>query len=293
MREVLFALAVLTASGVAAGSQPAAQLDSATTWHTGNKSLGGFSGLHLTPDGARFVAISDKGTFATGRLDRQDGQIVGVSEVTSGPLLSTKGEALDAQNVDAEGLAIAPDGTTYVSFESNDRIAVSAGIGLTPSELLKRQEFTRLQDNSALEAIALAPDGTLIAIPERSGRLERPFPVFRWKDGEEVETWALERIGEYLVTDATFDQQGRLYVLERRFEWGQLGFSTRVRRFQPDADGPGTGEILLQTPFGTHGNLEGISVWQDDTGQYRMTLISDDNFSHFLSTQFVEYILAD
>ena len=41
----------------------------------------------------------------------------------------------------------------------------------------------RLQDNSGLEALAIDADGALYAIPERSGDWERPFPVYRLRDG--------------------------------------------------------------------------------------------------------------
>ena len=48
-------------------------------------------------------------------------------------------------------------------------------------------------------------------------------------------------------------------------------------------------ETLLTTATGTYGNLEGISVWQDDSGQTFMTLVSDDNFRGYLASELVEY----
>jgi hypothetical protein len=40
-------------------------------------------------------------------------------------------------------------------------------------------------------------------------------------------------------------------------------------------------------------NLEGISVWQDVSGQTHLTLVSDDNFLPFQNTQIIEYSVLD
>ena len=83
---------------------------------------------------------------------------------------------------------------------------------------------------------------------------------------------------------------GRLYVLEREFaKW--RGFATRVRSFAYGADGLTDEQLVLQTPIGQHDNLEGLAVWQDDTGAIRLTMVSDDNFFVFQRTEFVEYRL--
>ena len=291
MRRVFLIACVLAASAISAVPAPVLQFASALEWSADDPSHGGFSAISLTADGLGFVTVSDKGTFARGRFSRRDGTITGVHSVEYGPLLSTEGKRLGGDNLDSEGLAISPDGTTYVSFEANDRIAVSTDVAAPATELLRHDDFRKLQSNSSLEALAIGPDGVLIAIPERSGRWERPFPVYRWKAGVWLDTWSLPRSGEYLVTDAAFGPDGKLYLLERQLALFNLGFSSRSRRFTMNSAGFAAGETLLETPFGTHGNLEGISVWQDPTGQIRLTLISDDNFSMFLSTEIVEYIL--
>jgi hypothetical protein len=293
LKQVFLIAALIGVSAFAAVPAPTLRLVSETQWSGDNPAHGGFSAISVTADGLGFIALSDKGNYVKGRLSRENGEIVAVEADEYGPLLSTKGESLADDDFDSEGLAIAPDGTTYVSFEANDRIAVSSDIGASPTELLRHDDFGKLQSNSSLEALAIAPDGVLIAIPERSGRWERPFPVFRWKDGVWLDTWALPRSGEYLVTDAAFGADGKLYLLERELALFDLGFSSRIRRFSMGKDGFDAGETLLETAFGTHGNLEGISLWNDPNGQIRLTMISDDNFSMFLSTEIVEYVVVD
>ncbi len=291
VKQVFLIATLLGVSAFAAVPAPTLRLVSETQWSGDNAMHGGFSAISVAADGLDFIALSDKGNYVKGRLSRESGEITGVDTTEYGQLLSTKGERLVDDDFDSEGLAIAPDGTAYVSFEANDRIAVSNNIAAAASELLRHDDFRKLQSNSSLEALALAPNGVLMAIPERSGRWERPFPVYRWQLGAWLDTWALPRSGEYLVTDAAFGPDGKLYLLERELALFDLGFSSRIRRFSIQADGFDAGETLLETPYGTHGNLEGISVWNDPNGQIRLTMISDDNFSVFLSTQIVEYVL--
>ena len=147
-----------------------------------------------------------------------------------------------------------------------------------------------LQDNSALEALAIDAQGVLYAVPERSGRLDRPFPVWRRKQGEWDSKLRISRSNGFLVVGADFGPDGRLYVLERFFN-GVSAFATRVRSFEVSEEALSDEQVLLTTTVGTHDNLEGISVWQNEAGNIRVTMISDDNFRFLQRTEFVEYRL--
>jgi hypothetical protein len=50
---------------------------------------------------------------------------------------------------------------------------------------------------------------------------------------------------------------------------------------------------LLETGFGATDNLEGISVWRDQAGRTRVTLVSDDNFFALQRTVVMEYLLNE
>lgn len=262
---------------------------SALTWSKPAGTEGGYSGIEVSDDGATFVAITDQAMISTGRILRGGDRIAGVDALTLAPLLSTRGERLKGGDADAEGLARAADGALYISFESNDRIARHTDPAL-PGELLPRAPgFRALQNNSALEALAIGPDGTLYSLPERSGEWERPFPVFRFRNGRWDDTLRIPRRDRFLPVGADFGPDGRFYLLERDFQWLN-GFATRVRSFALGPDGFGDEVILLTTPFGTHDNLEGLSVWSDGTS-IRLTMVSDDNESIFQRTELVEYRL--
>ena len=49
--------------------------------------------------------------------------------------------------------------------------------------------------------------------------------------------------------------------------------------------------VEMESATGQHDNLEGLSVWRDGAGVIRLTMISDDNFSFFQTTEIVEYRL--
>ncbi len=259
-------------------------------WQPEDERLGGFSGLELSPDGGSFIAVSDAGLLVRGRLARTGpgARISGVRDVAVVPLKDRRGRPLSGVWDDAEGLALSPGGEILVSFEGEHRVWRYAPSGEGLGEVGRRQIFAGLQNNSALEALALAPDGALLAIPERSGALSRPFPVFLFRAGRWEHAFDLPRRAPFLPVGADFGPDGKLYLLERHLN-GIFGFRSRIRRFTLTGDGIADEETILETATGRHDNLEGIAVWSDAAGGIRLTMISDDNFRGFQRTEFVEY----
>ncbi len=251
-------------------------------WPERAHGAGGFSAIET--DGRGFVALSDRARIVDGQFERNaEGLITGVDILRSEPLRNERNGLLTGKNADSEGLAIDSHGRRWVSFEGKARVRAETGAG-GPETLPLHPDFPGLQLNSALESLAIDADDNLYTIPERSGRIDRPFPVYRWKDGQWDIACTIPRRGAFLVAGADIGPDGKLYVLERDF--AGIGFRSRVRRF--DLVG-GHEEVLLETGIGVHDNLEGISVWRDDAGRLRLTMISDDNFRFFQKTEFVEY----
>jgi hypothetical protein len=248
--------------------------------------FGGFSALELDADGRAFIAASDRALLVQGLLERgADGVVTEVMITDRAPLLDRDGQPMSQARGDSEGLALAPDGRLFVSFEGVARVRVQAGLHGVPDLLPRPDAFAAMIPNAALEAIAVGPDGAIYTLPERSGRPDRPFPVWRFRDGVWDQPFSIPREDAYLPTGADIGPDGRFYLLERDFTG--IGFRTRVRSFDPDG---GDAREILETGTGTHGNLEGISVWADAQG-LRLTLISDDNFNFFQATEFVDYRL--
>jgi hypothetical protein len=261
-------------------------------WRSDDPRMGGMSGLEISDDGLRFTALSDRGGWTSGRLLRDgSGRITGIEAAPVQPLRGKGKEPLAAGRNDSEGLAIAPDGTAYVSFEGVARVLRYARMGAGAENLPTPPAFAKMQRNSSLEALAIGPDGTLYTLPERSGREDRPFPVWRFRNGGWDQPFTIPREGSFLPVGADFGPDGRLYLLERQFR-GLMGFASRVRRFNVTGNQIDSGETVLQTRAGQHDNLEGIAVWRDAQG-IRLTLIADDNFRFFQTTEIVEYRLPD
>lgn len=291
MTRLLVLILALAAAGAAAAG-PTLVFDAQVSWRDPDPRFGGFSGIEVMDDGAALVAISDRGSWARAEMIREDGRLTGLRTTGIGPLLGIDGGALAPPNADAEGLALAPDGSLYVSFEAFHRIRRYRDIAGPAEDVPAHPDFRRLQSNSGLEALAIDTAGAIHAVPERSGAWERPFPVYRLQGDAWDTDLALRRDGTFLVTGADFGPDGRLYLLERDFRW-LGGFATRVRSFRPGPDGLADEQTLLETGFGALENMEGISVWRDPTGRTRVTLIADDNFFVLQRTVVAEYLLSE
>ncbi|CAN5662032.1 esterase-like activity of phytase family protein [soil metagenome] len=279
--------------GVAAASAEAPRLeeDAIIVWRASHADFGGFSAVEVLDGGARFVAVTDQGHWASGTMEREAGRLVAVSLDAIDPLRSIAGRPLTGDDADAEGIALDSDGRFFVSFEGFHRIRRYDRIDGPAAHVDGHREFRSLQRNSGLEALAIDAQGALYAIPERSGALDRPFPVYRKRAGAWDRRLSIPRSGSFLVTGADFGPDGALYVLERDFTW-LGGFRTRIRRFVLGAGGLDAGTTLLETARGALDNMEGISVWQDASGAVRITLLSDDNFFPLQRTLFAEYLLT-
>ena len=266
---------------------------SAYHWQSDDPLFGAFSAIEVTADGADFVTLSDRGAYTSGRILRDDqGNVASVTAVPMRLLNGADGLPLRKYRNDTEGLAILPNGLTYVSFERDARVArydTMAGPGIIRPQ---PQAFRDMQSNSSLEALAGDAAGTLYTLPERSGGVSVPFPVFRFKNGRWDQPFNLPRRGFFLAVDADIGPDGRFYLLEREFH-GVSGFASRVRRFVINDDALSHEETLFETAPGQHDNLEGISVWRDATGFLRLTMISDDNLLFLQRTEIVEYRVPD
>ena len=297
-------LAVLGLQGSASPTPPPGFL-AAVRWSQEDPGFGGFSAIEVSDDGSRFTALNDKGRFVQGALDRAaDGTLVAVR---SGPIqrLRAKGpNALAAARTDSEGLAVARDGTVYVSFEGAARVLRYADLSGPAENLPTPPDFAEFPRNAALEALAVDARGVLYTVPEElrvskrirllTGQPGNPrggdFPVWRFDGQGWSQPFALPRAGGFLPVAADFGPDGRLYVLERSFH-GIAGFASRVRSFTVGAEALADQRLVLQSPTGLHGNLEGLSVWRDAAGEIRLTMVADNNFLAFQRTEVVEYRL--
>ncbi|QQA42928.1 esterase-like activity of phytase family protein [Pelagovum pacificum] len=251
------------------------------TYIWNERHVGGVSGLELSDDGSSFVAISDRSILYRGTITRDGDRITGVTAEKLGLRRPDGGEMRD----DTEGLAVAPDGTAWISLEGEARVLRYSQLDGVPTELPAHPDFAGMRDNRALEALALAPDGSLYTLPEVPGD-DGLFPVYRYAGGTWSIAFRLRPREGFMAVGADFGPDGALYLLGRKL--GPFGFRSQVRRIVP---GTMDETVLLTTPYNQHDNLEGLAVWQDESGAIRLTMIADDNFYPIQQTEIVEYRL--
>ena len=248
--------------------------------------FGGWSDLLLEDGGRRLVAIGDQGAWMTAALDWDgQGRLVGFAPTGFGQLADPAGQPLAGKAMtDAEGLAAAPEGGYFVSFEQQHRLwrytpdlAAPAVDGKMPTVL---QGLKAERANSGMEALALLPDGRLLIFlegaPGEGGTLGFRQSKTAWLPLPYL------RQDEFDVVGAAALDNGALLVLER--QWTPETGSHMRLRFYSAKDVGGSmlrdGQLLgeLRPPM-TVDNFEGVAVATAPDGALLVLILSDDNFN--------------
>jgi hypothetical protein len=259
--------------------------------------FGGYSGLAVSADGSRLLALSDRASWITMRLLTRDGAPSDVRDVRLGSLevRYTPDDAQRGRNLgDAEALApVKPGqlaGDYYIPFEREHRIhryTFDGGDFSPPTEALAMPASAlRLPNNAGIEAMAVLPTGPYVGavIGFSEGRAHKSGDSLGWifRDGK-AEHIQLQRLGRFDITDMAALPDGGLIVLERYFAGVLRGVFMRIRRIAAEDVAPGArlkGEVLYESEGGGMvDNMEAIAVHTDGAGRTVLTVMSDDNFN--------------
>lgn len=251
--------------------------------------INNFSGL-MTRNGVDIMLLSDHGFIVTGRLRRGYGQqIEGFELHQRVPLLNERGTLLTGSLHDSEGLAIDRSGRIYVSFEQHNRVLRYARLGAPAEPLGEHRDFSRMRAGQGMEALAVAADGTIYAIPERPARATYGFPSYRLQNGEWTGSFRLPQDGTFLPVGADFGPDGLLYVLER--EHGARGYRSQVRRFAIRGRAISEPAVIMRSEYGQFDNLEGLSVFRDWSGRIRLLMVSDEDANTRRRSEIVDVVV--
>jgi hypothetical protein len=266
--------------------------------------FGGISALHIEPDGARFLAVTDNGSWLRGRIVYEKGRPAGIADAEMAPVLGSDGEPLAARGwYDMESLAEL-DGQFYIGIERVEQIVrldvARNGFAARGEPIAVPPDFKKFPTNKSLECIAAAPKsstlaGSLIVITEES--LDAAGNIHSFLiNGDKAERFTVKRSDDFDVTDCTMLSPSELLILERRYSPAR-GVAMRIRRVPLAALKPGAlvdGKIMIEADMGYQvDNMEGIAVHRTAGGETIITLVSDDNFSVVQRNLLLQFTLVE
>jgi hypothetical protein len=272
------------------------------------QAFGGISALTIEPDGARFLAITDNGSWLRGRIVYQDGRPAGVADAEMAPILGPDGKPLAARRwFDVESLTLL-DGMHYIGIERVEQIVrfnyARDGLLARGEPIAVPPDFKTLTFNKSLECLTAPPKGSalagkLVVITERSldsAGNHRAFLIDPKKGGDQVERFSVARSDDFDVTDCTILPPGDMLLLERRYTPAR-GPAMRIRRIPLDRIKPGAlvdGKVLIEADLAYQiDNMEGIAVHRNAGGETIITVVSDDNFSFIQRNLLLQFALVD
>ena len=268
------------------------------------RGFGGLSGLRLDATGERFIAISDKGGWFTGRIVYRGREMTGVTDVEASPMLGPDGKPITARGwFDSESLAL--DGSfVYVGIERANQLLrydFSRGFTRALGEIVPLPPAARrLPFNKGLEGLVMVPKGqplagTLIALSERG--LDAQGNILGFLIGGKAPgQFSLRRSDKFDVSDATLLASGELLVLERKFSWlGGVGIRIRSIPLRSVAAGAVIdGPVIFAADLGNEvDNMEGIDSHLTPEGETVITMVSDDNFSMIQRNLLLQFTLVE
>ncbi len=248
--------------------------------------FGGLSGLEVSEDGRRLLAVSDKGFwFSADLVFGEDGRLAGLANSDLSRMRDREGKPLARRFLrDAE--ALARDGEDYlVAFEGSHRIwrySVALGPAAAGEPTHAIPGLRDLPSNGGLEALAVLRPGVLLAISENGrtpeGDLRGWLIAGNRHDGVSFVTQ-----GRFKPTDLAVLPSGDILVLERSFS-GLGGFGSRLRLIDRETVIPGARLVgrevaRFRSPLVVD-NFEGLAVVEVG-GRTLLYIVSDDNFSAF------------
>jgi hypothetical protein len=267
------------------------------------KEFGGLSSINMAPDGANFLAASDRSWWLRGRINYNGVRPTGITAAEMAPMLGPDGRTLAARRwFDTEAMA-RDGGTVYIGIERVHRIVrydfAKEGLLAKGRPIDVPAAFRSFPSNGSIEALAFVPrgsgplGGSLIAIAER-GRDRNGDHLAFLVTGPRPGQFAIKRKDDFDVSDATALPNGDLLVLERKFGW-TTGLYIRVRKIPIAQVAPGAlvdGPTLFEGDLGHQiDNMEGITVHRSG-GETVVTMISDNNFSGLQRTLLLQFALA-
>lgn len=271
-----------------------------------HRGFGGLSALRFfDAKGERFLALSDQGSWFTGRIRYVGGKMVGLDDVEAAPMLNAEGRPITERRNWYDTESLARDGNVfYVGLERVNQIMrfdfAKGGMQARGEVVPTPAAIRKLPDNKGLEALVFVPKGqplagTLIAFSERGLDADGNLVAFLI-GGPTPGQFSVRRTEKFDISDAVLLPSGELLILERKFSWF-TGVNIRIRAIPLQSIAPGAlvdGPALFAADLGHEiDNMEGIDAHVTAEGETVLTLVSDDNFSMLQRTLLLQFALVE
>ncbi len=242
---------------------------------TATSRLHGLSDL-VVASGSRITSVSDDGAdlFTATMTFDATGRLAGLAEVGLRPLTEADGGPFTAKSrSDAEGLSFLSNGDMLVSFEREHRIWRYPASG-DPGPVPVPMPPVPMTSNDGMEGLAAAADGSGYWVGVEPGsiwfcRLEVSC--------EPVEGLPVPPLG-YRLSGLTTGPAGELVILHHSFI-PAIGSRIILTVVRSPREGQTVLGRLAMAPSTTVDNFEGVAVAPRPNGDWRLYLLSDDNFN--------------
>ncbi len=262
--------------------------------------FGGLSGLHVSADGKRLIAVSDRGYRITATLGYAHRALTDMTDIQIARLRRSNGGPAKGGWHDAESLSPDGHGGFLVSFERRHRIvhfAAESGAVLsgTPTQVNLPPSVAAQPSNGGIEALTRLCDGRFLAISEKANHEGQENTRRMWigRNGQ----WrgaAYPAYQAFSPTGAATLPDCSVLVVERSFNVVE-GVRARVVRLTPAAFDPETKattqELAYLAPPLSVDNMEGIAARTGDDGETLVYLVSDNNYSGYQRTLLMMFAL--
>jgi hypothetical protein len=263
--------------------------------------FGGLSGLLVSPDGTRLLAVSDTGRWLSAALSYDPaGYLTGIADARMARLRDMDGDALKKKQWrDAESLARLSDGSILVSFEHKHRIwrygPQEEPLAGLPTAWPKPKGLGRAPENGGLEAMVVLADGRLLALTEEQEN-GAGTAGYLWRGGAWSPVTYRPHVGFKPTAASRLPGSDDILVLERAFQ-ALSGPRVRLVRLaagdiRPRATLQGEELALWGLPF-TVDNFEALATRRGPDGETLIYLLSDDNFHFLQRTLLLMFALED
>ncbi len=267
--------------------------------------FGGFSGLIVSPDGARLLAVTDRGHWFTADILQEKGKIEGLVNTYLSPIRDWRGlELVDGEN-DAEALELLPGGSgVLVAFEGWSRL------WRYPSEIMQSyqpvfsimaqpmQTPKALEDlprNGGIEAMTYLDENRLMLLAERGEDENGTHKGWLW-DQKEAQAFGYQVEQGFHPSDMAMLPGGDLLVLLRSFS-PLSGLAVKLEKLSISGVGEGVvlegQEIARFRPPINIDNMEALAVRRDENGRTMLYLLSDNNFNALQRTLLMVFEMSE